>query len=185
MMHVDEDFFVPAGDQAVQVRIIDSTSRIDNLELGFLVKPPIDGCKYMPTMPSWSFLIEHPSGKKALFDLGVPKSWRSFPPTAVGHIDGLGWEVKVEKDVIDILSENGVRPEEISSIIWRWKPPFLFMSCYNMRLMLKAISIGIIPEIPPGFRRPQNWLLARGSKRPSCLPTLKVKALPFGNVTSR
>lgn len=134
-MQVDENFPVPAGDQAVQVRIIDSTTRIDNLELGLLMKPPINGCKYMPTMPSWSFLIEHPSGKKALFDLGVPKTWRSFPPAAVGHIDGLGWKIKVDKEVIDILSENGVRPEEISSIIWRWEPPFLIISYCNMRLM--------------------------------------------------
>ncbi|KAJ6134635.1 hypothetical protein N7523_000957 [Penicillium sp. IBT 18751x] len=114
----DEDFTVPAGDQSVQVRIIDSTARIDNLELKLLMEPPYRGLKYMPTMPSWSFLIEHPSGKKALFDLGVPKSWKSFPPAAIGHIDSLGWNVRVEEEVIDILSRNGVRPEGISSIIW-------------------------------------------------------------------
>ncbi|KAJ5140907.1 hypothetical protein N7448_004315 [Penicillium atrosanguineum] len=117
-MHVTGDFVVPAGDQTVEVRIIDSTTRIDNLELRVLMEPPINGFHYMPTMPSWSFLIEHPSGKKALFDLGVSKSWKSFPPAAVGHIDGLGWEIKVKEEVIDILSRNGVRPEEISSIIW-------------------------------------------------------------------
>lgn len=119
MTRVNPDFPVPAGSQTVQVRIIDSTSRIDNLELSFLMEPAIAGIKYMPTMPSWSFLIEHPSGKKALFDLGVPKSWSSFPPVAVGHIDGFGWDIRVDKEVIDILSENGVQPEEISSIIWR------------------------------------------------------------------
>jgi hypothetical protein len=119
MTRIDVDFPVPAGNHAVQVRIIDSTSRIGNLEFGFLMKPPMDGIKLMPTMPSWSFLIEHPSGKKALFDLGIPKSWKSFPPPAVGHIDGLGWDIRVDKEVIDILSENGVQPEKISSIIWR------------------------------------------------------------------
>lgn len=122
-MHIDEEFSVPTGDQAVQVRIIDSTTRIDNLELRFLMEPPIKGLTNMPTMPSWSFLIEHPSGKKALFDLGVPKSWKSFPPAAVGHIDSLGWDIRVEEEVIDILSQNGVRPEEISSIIWRCEIP--------------------------------------------------------------
>lgn len=83
------------------------------------MKPALDGLEHLPSLPSWSFLIEHPSGRKVLYDLGVAKSWRSFPPAAAGHIEKLGWKFKVDKDVIDVLSENGGGPDEIDSIIWR------------------------------------------------------------------
>lgn len=119
MSHANSKFLVPAGTQTVGVRIIDSTTSIENLQLDFLMKPPIDGLEYLSPLPSWSFLIEHPSGKKVLYDLGVARNWRSFPPAAAGHIEELGWNVKVKKEVIDVLSEHGIRPDEIDAIIWR------------------------------------------------------------------
>lgn len=120
MSRANSRFSVPTGTQTVGVRIIDSTTSIENLQLRLLMKPPIDGLEYLPALPSWAFLIEHPSGKKVLYDLGVAKTWRSFPPAAAGHIDELGWNVKVEKEVIDVLSENGIRPDEIDAIVWRY-----------------------------------------------------------------
>lgn len=119
MSQTNTEFPVPASIETVQVRIIDSTSKIENLQVNLLMEPPIHGLEYLPALPSWSFLIEHPSGQKALFDLGVPKDWRSFPPASVGHIDQFGWEVTVEKEVIDVLGENGVSADQINSIIWR------------------------------------------------------------------
>lgn len=113
------NFIVPAGTQTVQVRIIDSTTRIGKLPANFLMKPPVHGLQYMPVLPAWSFLIEHASGRKVLFDLGVPKDYYAFSPTVTKHLERQGWEVSVDKDVIDILEENGLAPCQISSIIWR------------------------------------------------------------------
>lgn len=76
--HPKSKFPVPASTQTVGVRIIDSTTSIENLQLKFLMKPPIDGLEYLPPLPSWSFLIEHPSGKNVLYDLVVARNWRSF-----------------------------------------------------------------------------------------------------------
>lgn len=84
------------------------------------MKPPLKGLEYLPPLPSWSFLIEHPSGKKLLYDLGVAKTWREFPPAAAGHIESLGWEVKVEKEVVDVLTEYGIDAGEIDAVIWRF-----------------------------------------------------------------
>lgn len=55
-----------------------------------------------------------------LYDLGFARTWRDFPPAAAGHIESLGWEVQVEKEVIDVLTENGIRADEIGSVIWRF-----------------------------------------------------------------
>lgn len=83
------------------------------------MKPPLDGMKYMPTLPSWSFLIEHSSGQKALFDLGVPKDWHSLAPSVVDPLESRGWDITVDKEVIDILQEDGIAADQINSIIWR------------------------------------------------------------------
>lgn len=85
------------------------------------MEPPMEGMLHMPPMPAWSFLIEHPSGQKLLFDLGVPKDWRSFSPFVVELLEAAGWDIKVEEEVIDILEKNGVAADDISGIIWRYR----------------------------------------------------------------
>ncbi|KAI1832035.1 hypothetical protein DTO027I6_8319 [Penicillium roqueforti] len=111
-------FTVPPGDQSVQVRIIDSTTRIGKLPLAFLMEPPMEGMHYMHPLPAWSFLIEHPSGQKILYDLGVPKDLNSFAPVICKHLETQGWEVDVKEEVIDTLDKNGIAANEISAIVW-------------------------------------------------------------------
>ncbi|KAJ5951661.1 uncharacterized protein N7479_010074 [Penicillium vulpinum] len=114
----NSNFTVPPGEQNVQVRIIDSTTRIGKLELGFLMEPSLEGMEHMPLLPSWSFLIEHPSGQRVLFDLGVPKDLHSFAPIVCGTLKERGWEIDVKEEVIDTLNKNGIAANEISAIIW-------------------------------------------------------------------
>lgn len=69
------------------------------------------------TGPSLAFLIEHPSGKKIMFDLGVRHDWQklpSYPKFRKG-----GWGIMVQKDVARILQENDFDIDDgaISSII--------------------------------------------------------------------
>lgn len=79
----------------------------------------MESMKYMPTLPSWSFLIEHPSGKKILYDLGILQDWRSLAPVISESLRERGWEVDVKEEVIDIIEKNGIPAKDISSIIWR------------------------------------------------------------------
>lgn len=83
------------------------------------MEPPMEGMEYMPPLPAWSFLIEHPSGQKILYDLGVPKDLQSFSPAICEHLKRQGWKVDVKEEVIDILDRNGIAANEISAIIWR------------------------------------------------------------------
>ena len=82
--------------------------------------PPIKGFDKVKC-GTWSFLIEHPSGRKLLYDLGCRKDWKNLPPAlgleALIENGTLG-RLEVEKNVADILVEGGMRLEDIEGVIW-------------------------------------------------------------------
>ncbi|KAK4982336.1 hypothetical protein LTR66_009330 [Elasticomyces elasticus] len=106
---------IPDG-STVKVSIIDGTSRFVLPMFPFL-SPEIEG-KNKLTGPTYSFLIEHSSGKKILFDLGVRKDWENYAPKIVSAIRENGWQVSAEKDVACILQENGVDLKSIHAVVW-------------------------------------------------------------------
>lgn len=108
---------VPSG-KAVSVRIIDSTSRISKLPAKFLMGPGISGFDHMPDIPTWSFLIEHESGRKLLFDLGIPTDWQKMAPMVSNRLTKSGWDIRVEKPTSQILSEHGIDHKNIEAIVW-------------------------------------------------------------------
>jgi len=118
MSHNNITLNIPPGATA-NVKIIDTTSRISKLETSYFMRPPLAGMEYMPTLPAWSFLIESPSGRKILFDLGAPKDWEHLAPVTSERLKRLGWDIKVEKNVVEILEEHGVRGADVESVIWR------------------------------------------------------------------
>jgi glyoxylase-like metal-dependent hydrolase (beta-lactamase superfamily II) len=111
-------FDVPSGATA-RVSIIDSSLRLSRMPLQHLLKPAMAGLDFIPTATTWSFLIESSSGKKALFDLGVPKNpLENFAPMWCKTIIEGNLDVDVPKNVADILKDNHVQPLEIDSVIW-------------------------------------------------------------------
>lgn len=80
----------------------------------------MEGMEMMPAITTWSFLVESSSGKKALFDLGVPKNpMENFSPMWVKLLTEHNLGVEVSQNVADILKDNDVQPSEIGSVIWR------------------------------------------------------------------
>lgn len=118
-------FSVPSGAVA-RVRIINSTTKINGLPTDYLMTPPMPGMEFMPEIPTWSFLVESTTGKKALFDLGVPPNWRDFSPVVVDGLVKRGWEISGDKHVADIIKEEGLDPSQINSIVWRYVVPQRF-----------------------------------------------------------
>jgi hypothetical protein len=89
------------------------------MPVGTMFHPVIKGHSKLAS-PSYSFLIENEKhGGKVLFDLGTQKRWREQAPSIVSMIGEFGWDVHVEKDVADILKENGLSLAAIDAIIWR------------------------------------------------------------------
>ncbi|CAD0013444.1 unnamed protein product [Aureobasidium pullulans] len=83
----------------------DNTSYVE-LPIEEFLKPKYKG-KDQLTGPTFSFLIEHNSGKRLLFDLGIRKDADNMAPTIVHSFKSKGWTVKAEKNTADILQEAG------------------------------------------------------------------------------
>ena len=187
-------FNVPAG-AAAKVSIIDSTLSIDGMNTGYLMGPDMPGFDVFPTIPTWSFLVESSTGKKALFDLGVPPNYESaFTPLIQNKLKNSGFDVKVEAHVADILKEGGVDPGSINGVIWRlvlsivWVPGYGTILRYwwlsDMMLTQLAIGIGITLVTPQLFPGPQIWSSGLDSRMRSIPATRRYQTAPFMKAAS-
>jgi len=111
------DLKIPPSDSKVDVRIINTTSDVAGISLEGFVTPQIPGF-FTLSCPVYAFLIEHPSGRKILFDLGVRKDWQNLAPRVYNMIKDFGWKVAVEKGVREQLEEHGINGKDIEAIIW-------------------------------------------------------------------
>ncbi|OAG43493.1 hypothetical protein AYO21_02430 [Fonsecaea monophora] len=152
-------FEVPPG-EVVSVKIIDTTSRIGNSSVDFLMRPPMEGFPTMPIHPSWSFLIEHPSGSRILFDLGISVDWREYAPTVSNRISTNGWQITSTRGVAAIIEDAGIPRESINAIIWshhHWDhvgDPSTFPPSTDL-----VVGPGFVKEYLPGWPSNQNSLL--------------------------
>ena len=117
---------LPSGSKTVDVQIIDSTSRLINAPTSVFVQPDIKGFETF-NAPAYCFLITHTdsAGKKrqVVFDLGVRKDWNNLYSGILETLEDWrkksGFELKVDKDVSEILTDDGVDLKDIEAVIWR------------------------------------------------------------------
>jgi len=113
---------IPAASASVSVSIIDTTSWASNLPCGNLFKPPMKGLTSFDIC-SYAFLVTHEdnNGRRSLlFDLGIRKDWQNMVPPMLKKFENWKADIKVEKDVADILTEGGVELEDVEAIILRF-----------------------------------------------------------------
>ncbi|TLS23908.1 hypothetical protein PpBr36_09107 [Pyricularia pennisetigena] len=110
---------LPAGSESVTVKIINPVN-FGPAVLNRFMAPPVPGFEKLPTLPSFSFLIEHPpSGRKLVFDLGIRKDFETGYSRKISeYIPTTNYDIRVEKDVVEILEEGGVDPRGIEAVIW-------------------------------------------------------------------
>lgn len=114
---------IPGSRNTVDVRIIDTTSSL-GLPMDVFVEPHIKGMDEH-FVPALSFLIEHDSGRKLLFDLGVRPDYKNLAPANYALIAGNNGNLTVQKGVAQILKDNGFNPNKLEAIIWSRKSPIL------------------------------------------------------------
>jgi len=109
---------IPQSDKFVKVSIIDSTSYVD-LPAELFLKPAYKGNDRLAG-PTFSFLIEHDSGKRILFDLGIRKDADNMAPSIVHSFKSQGWSVGAKKNTADILQEADfdIQGGAIDSVIY-------------------------------------------------------------------
>ncbi|KAF8867386.1 Metallo-hydrolase/oxidoreductase [Acephala macrosclerotiorum] len=111
------DLKIPSLSTTVKVRIIDTTSHISGIPTSGFIQPDIKGLNTL-NCPAYSFLIEHPSNRSLLFDLGVRKDHEHYAKRIVDRITSGGWKVTVKQGVREQLEVNGVDGKSIEAIIW-------------------------------------------------------------------
>ncbi|KAJ5261444.1 hypothetical protein N7478_012039 [Penicillium angulare] len=110
------DFPIPPG-QAIMVKVINAVN-FGPAQLNRFMAPPVPGMETHPSNPSFSFLLEHSSGRKLVFDLGIRKDYENYAPKIAQYIPTTGYNIEVTKNVIDILEESGIKGKDIEAVIW-------------------------------------------------------------------
>lgn len=125
---------LPAGEVAISVSLINPVN-FGPAILNRFMAPPVPGLETFKSSPSHSFLLEHPSGRRLVFDLGIRKDYENYAPKIVAYIPTTNYNIEVEKNVVDILEDAGIQLKSIEAVIWRWA--FQYDLFLRMRLMLK------------------------------------------------
>lgn len=78
--------------------------------------------------PSTVVLLKHdPTGRLALFDLGINSNWRDVIPANEQAAYDF-FDVKVEADLVDVLAAKGIKPDDISTVILSRASPLCALS---------------------------------------------------------
>lgn len=117
MMIETPPFIVPSG-QTITVKLITPVN-FGPSQLHRFMGPPVPGMDTILSNPSFSFLLEHSSGRKVVFDLGIRKDYQNYAPKIAEYIPTTNYDIEVSKNVIDILEENGIQAEGVEAVIWR------------------------------------------------------------------
>ncbi|PGH10922.1 hypothetical protein AJ79_05167 [Helicocarpus griseus UAMH5409] len=110
-------FQVPQGQETITVKLFNHVS-FGPAHIQRFYKPPVPGLETHASTPSFSFLLEHPSGRKLVWDLGIRKDYQNYSPKIAAYIPTTKYDIKVTHNVVDILEENGIKGEEIEAVIW-------------------------------------------------------------------
>jgi hypothetical protein len=109
---------IPPGQETIIVKLINPVNFGPAIIKRFMV-PPIQDLEALKASPSFSFLLEHPSGRKLVFDLGIRKDYNNYSLQIRDDLPKAFSDIQVTKNVADILEENEVATKDIESVIWR------------------------------------------------------------------
>lgn len=109
---------LPEGQQTISVKLINPVNFGPAILKRFMA-PDVPGLETFKTSPSLCFLLEHPSGRKLVWDLGIRKDYNNYAPSITSYLPTTNYNIEVTKNVVDILEEAQVAREEVEAVIWR------------------------------------------------------------------
>ncbi|ESK90425.1 metallo-beta-lactamase superfamily protein [Moniliophthora roreri MCA 2997] len=109
----------PQGTATVSVHAINVAADSSRSLARLFLEPVTPGRETMAN-PHYAFLIEHAgTGRRIMFDLGARKDMENFAPAVKERFLSLpGFNIKVEKDVVEQLQEGNVYLDTIDTVIW-------------------------------------------------------------------
>ncbi|KAE8364617.1 beta-lactamase-like protein [Aspergillus caelatus] len=115
-MSQDQLFEIPPG-ETITVKLINPVN-FGPSHLKRFMTPQVPGLDTFASNPAFSFLLEHTSGRKLIFDLGIRKDYQNYAPKIANYIPTTGYNIEVTHNVADILQEHGIPLKEIEAVIW-------------------------------------------------------------------
>ncbi|CEI70884.1 hypothetical protein FVEN_g9736 [Fusarium venenatum] len=116
-MKLSTRFEIPSGEAMRALKLINPVNFGPAILERFMA-PPVPGLETFKTSPSLSFLLEHKSGRKLVFDLGIRKDYENYAPSIVNYLPTTKYNIEVLGNVADILQEHNVPLEDIEAVIW-------------------------------------------------------------------
>lgn len=136
---------LPAGRVSVNVAFV-CNALLSGLPMSRFSKPNIRGLETLQRIPSFSFFIEHPSGRRLMFDLGPRKDLENLSPMLTKRMAKGGWQAEITQEVPEVLQQHGIPIESIENVIWsHWH----WDHVGNMSKLPQ--SIGLV--VGPGFTK--------------------------------
>lgn len=117
-MKLNTSLEIPSGEAMEALKLINPVNFGPAILERFMA-PPVPGLETFKTSPSLSFLLEHKSGRKLVFDLGIRKDYENYAPSIVKYLPTTKYNIEVAGNVADILQEHNVPLEDIEAVIWR------------------------------------------------------------------
>ncbi|KAI1502146.1 beta-lactamase-like protein [Biscogniauxia marginata] len=110
---------IPPSSATVTVSII-NTGWATGIPCTTWFKPRFEGLDTFD-LCSYAFLVTHDDGarrRRVLFDMGIRRDWENIVPIWQQIFSDHGVEVKVERDVADILTDNGIALDDVEAMVW-------------------------------------------------------------------
>ncbi|KAL0564151.1 hypothetical protein V5O48_017904 [Marasmius crinis-equi] len=113
------EIIIPSSLNTVSVTAFDTLSSDSTAPAAPFVEPVLSGRELLQPLPAYAFLIEHGNGRRVMFDLGPRKDMDAFAPKLKAGFPSLpGFNVVVEKDIVEQLTDGGVNLASIDAVIW-------------------------------------------------------------------
>jgi hypothetical protein len=179
---------LPRGDIVVSVSLVNPVN-FGPAVLSRFMAPAVPGLEKFQSSPSHSFLLEHPSGRRLVFDLGIRKDYQNYAPKIAAYIPTTKYNIEVEKNVVEILEAGGVPAESVEAVIWRCVYVHSLRACrssrhFNANTKSSVTGIGIISVIRQRSHLLLTLSLVKDSKRPCSLVLLRILTLPSRSLTT-
>ncbi|KAI5919611.1 beta-lactamase-like protein [Camillea tinctor] len=112
---------IPPSTATVSVSII-NTGWVRGVPCSTWFNPRFEGLNVF-NFCSYAFLVTHDDPetgrrRRVLFDMGIRKDWQNVVPTWQRIFRDHAVELKVEKDVSEILNDGGIDLNDIEAMIW-------------------------------------------------------------------
>ncbi|KAJ8096385.1 hypothetical protein PM082_011547 [Marasmius tenuissimus] len=113
------DITIPPSSLTVSVQAFDIFADGSSIATTPFLDPVLPGRDVMVS-PAYAFLITHRTGQRIMFDLGARKDADGWAPALKAGLASYShFDLKVDKDIVEQLTEGGVALESIDTVIWR------------------------------------------------------------------